>query len=201
VNIGLDFDNTIVSYADAFRRICEDKASIPKEVKRSRSGVKDYLLSSNQEDKWTLLQGELYGPGMRYATPFDGCIEAIKALEERNKVYIVSHRSKKPYGGQDYELHNYAREWIKNHLSGSRLANEMKEYVSFHEALEQKVEAIRMLKLDIFVDDLEKVLLHPSFPENTERILFSQQTSVSLCNAGLRCVSQWSDIKCLLIGS
>ena len=50
-----------------------------------------------------------------------------------------------------------------------------KKNIFFCETLDDKVNQIKKLEIDFFIDDLKKVLLHPNFPSKTKKILFSKK--------------------------
>lgn len=158
MRIGLDFDNTIVCYDEAIELLADELFNLPKTLPRTKGALREFLVAAGRELEWTAFQGELYGPGMRLAKPYDGCKQALRRLvESRHEVYIVSHRSRRPYGGQDFDMHAYALEWIKEVLcsqDGVLIADGHLNHAYFMETKEQKVEKARDLKLDYFLDDL-----------------------------------------------
>jgi len=80
MRIGLDLDNTIVCYCQAIALLAEEMFELPGEVPRSKLGLRDHLRAAGREPEWTAFQGELYGPGMRYAQPFEGAIATMQQL-------------------------------------------------------------------------------------------------------------------------
>lgn len=115
--IGLDFDNTIVCYDAAIAVLAEKVLDLPVEVPRTKLGLRDHLRATGRELEWTAFQGELYGPGMRHAQPFDGAIETMLELVDAGyELVIVSHRSRKPYAGEPHDLHAAARAWVAERL-------------------------------------------------------------------------------------
>ena len=63
--IGIDFDNTIISYANIFYQVCYKKNLVPRNIKRDKENIKRYVVNQNGEKAWTLLQGEIYGKYIR----------------------------------------------------------------------------------------------------------------------------------------
>ena len=136
--IGLDLDNTIVSYENAIVKIADEFTEIPNHIAKNKDKIKGFFIENNLEKKWTFYQGELYGPGMKYAKPYPGVIDFIKQVLVRDhKICIISHRSKKPYGGQDYNLHIIARNWINMHLPYQESNQKFSIYIL--ETLEKKI--------------------------------------------------------------
>jgi hypothetical protein len=178
MRIGLDFDNTIVCYDQAIAQLAEELFKLPENVPRTKLGLRDYLRSAGREPDWTAFQGALYGPGMQLAEPYEGCLEALSKLSAQFDLFIVSHRSKSPYAGPNYDLHQSAVTWIHQNLTYQR-DSDNRQYplapvlnTSFHEEKYLKIQQICDLNLDIFLDDLPSILLHPSFPVSTKPILF-----------------------------
>ena len=73
--IGVDFDNTIVCYDDVFGRVAIERGLVPAAVASSKTAVRDHLRAIGQEDRWTELQGIIYGPRMVDAPMFPGVAE------------------------------------------------------------------------------------------------------------------------------
>ena len=70
------------------------------------------------------LSGELYGPGMSYAEPFEHSVETMQVLKTAGySLCIVSHRSFTPYAGPAYDLHAAARAWIDENLALDLIVN------------------------------------------------------------------------------
>jgi hypothetical protein len=175
MRIGLDFDNTIVCYDQAIALLAEDLFELPPNVSRTKLGLRDFLRAAGREPEWTAFQGELYGPGMRYAQPFEGAIDTMHQLvAEGHELVIISHRSRRPYAGPPHDLHAAARGWVADWLQGSGLFGGVGDdaYVHFLETRDQKVEMITHLCCDAFLDDLPEVLSPPGFPSAASGILF-----------------------------
>ena len=166
--IGLDLDNTIACYDRAFEFLAEKLGGIPENISKNKESIKDYFLSVDDEAGWTRFQGELYGPGMRHATVYPGSLRSIEdLLEAGHSVSIISHRTKYPYSGQNYDLHAYGRDWVDKNLSG------VIKDVTFHETKKEKLAHIASLRCDFFLDDLISVLSDRNFPISTKGVLFS----------------------------
>jgi len=173
MRIGLDFDNTIVCYDQAIAQVAEELFELPEEVPRTKLGLRDHLRAKGREPEWTVFQGELYGPGMRYAQPFEGAVTTMQQLvTEGHELVIISHRSRRPYAGQPHDLHATARGWVVEHLESNGLFNGDGSVTNFLETREEKVACISELGCLAFLDDLPEVLKAPEFPDQTVGILF-----------------------------
>jgi len=173
--IGLDFDNTIVCYDEAIARLADEMFELPTQVRRTKLGLRDYLRDEGREPEWTAFQGELYGPGMRHAQPFEGAISTMHCLvAEGHELVIISHRSRRPYAGHPHDLHGAARDWVADRLQRKGLfcAVGDEACVHFLETREHKIEMIANLGCETFLDDLPEILNAPGFPAATSGILF-----------------------------
>ena len=172
--IGVDFDNTIVRYDEVFGRVALDLGLVPPHAATSKTAVRDHLRAAGQEDRWTELQGIIYGPRMLDAPPFPGVAKFFAACRAAGlPVAIVSHRTRFPYLGDRHDLHAAARDWLARQgfhdPAGIGLPVER---VFFEETKEAKLARIAELGCTHFIDDLPELLAHPLFPANVRRILF-----------------------------
>jgi hypothetical protein len=179
--IGLDFDNTIVCYQRALVNLSREIEGLTEDLPRTKIGLRNYLRSQGREDEWTEFQGRLYGPGMEEAAPFEGAVETMKTLQRQgHKLVIVSHRSKYPYRGTQYNLHHYAESWIRKNLHCHGLFRDGEEIknVDFLEKKDDKLAKIKAHACDFFVDDLPEIIDHQMFPVDTVGILFNSVNAV-----------------------
>jgi hypothetical protein len=170
--LGLDFDNTLISYDRLFRRIALDKALIPEETPPQKNAVRDYLRQQGIEDEWTRLQGEVYGSRILEAEPYPGMQAALKGLSDRQiPMCIVSHKTHTPFLGEPWDLHAAARSWLEQ--QGFHDPNRMgwsEDQVFFELTKEAKVARIVALGCTHYVDDLPEILV--MLPDKVEKILF-----------------------------
>lgn len=213
LHIGIDFDNTIVSYHESIPLLAEEFfVHLPDDLPLEKVPLRNYLRSVNRESEWTEFQGLLYGPGMLYAKPYTGCIETLHTLQTCGFLLtIISHRSRFPYAGPKYDLHQHANSWIERHLIphdlfSSRTNISSLPYVhpfNFLGTLNEKLQAISRSGCDVFIDDLPEVLNHNLFPPSTTPFLFSPSPGHATIDiASPRndafVVSNWSDLPTLL---
>lgn len=197
MRIGLDFDNTIACYDSAIAKLVEEMFDLPDSVPRTKLGVRDYLRTKDREIEWTAFQGELYGPGMRYAQAYEGAIETMLELSAlSHELFIVSHRSKKPYAGPPHDLHAAARAWLKETVQSQGLFTN--DQVFFLESRDEKVQMIKELGCDIFLDDLPEVLEATEFPMTTCGILFAPDGSKEKALTKHVTISQWTSLPALI---
>lgn len=197
MRVGLDFDNTIACYDIAIAKLAEEMFDLPVVVPRTKLGVRDYLRINDREIEWTAFQGELYGPGMRYAQVYEGAIDTMLQLSALgHDLFIVSHRSKKPYAGPPYDLHAAARAWLKETVQSQGLFTS--NQVFFLESQNEKVQMIKELSCDIFLDDLPEVLEATEFPVTTRGILFAPDGSKEKIFTKNETISQWMSLPALI---
>ena len=169
--IGLDFDNTIVCYDKAIARLADEFFDLPHDLPRTKLALRDFLRETNREAEWTAFQGEVYGPGLKYAEPFEDSIASMKKLKSLSyRLCIVSHRTKWPYKGFLYDLHSHAQEWIERVLLPENIFEDRS--IFFFETKQEKIEAIKQLNCSMFLDDMPEILENSSFPPATRGILF-----------------------------
>jgi hypothetical protein len=198
VKLGLDFDNTIVCYDIAIAVLAEELFDLPPEVPRTKLGLRDYLRGAEREPEWTAFQGELYGPGMHHAQPFEGAIETMLQLAAAgHELVIVSHRSRRPYAGEPHDLHAAARTWVAERLQSVGLFADDYRSVNFLETRSEKVARIGELGCQAFLDDLPEVLGSPGFPTRAAGILFDSRGSTPAPEGQLR-ISAWPELTSIL---
>jgi hypothetical protein len=198
--IGLDFDNTITSYCKAIRVLAKRHLDIPSHVPMTKIGLRDYLRSQGREEEWTWFQGELYGPGMKYADVQESAHETMRNLKiAGHTLLIISHRTKAPAGGQNYNLHEYAETWIANRLNTTTVGGSILiDQIFFLPTQERKVEMISHLSCDCFVDDLPQVLLHPMFPLATKKVLYDKDRYHKANGQLYNTIFTWQELESVL---
>jgi len=169
--LGVDFDNTLVSYDEIFFSAALEQGLVPEDLHPSKNEVRAFLRRTGREDLWTELQGYVYGEAIKDAPPFPGAVEALAALLERGaEVRIISHKTRRPYlGNEQYDLHEAARSWIEANVL-PRILRPVEAY--FEPTKEAKLERIAATKCTHFVDDLPEFLGELSFPAGVVKILF-----------------------------
>jgi hypothetical protein len=173
VRIGIDFDNTIVSYDALFHRVALERGLIPVSVAANKISVREYLRERDSEDQWTQLQGYVYGARMSEAVAYPGAIEFLTWARQREiEPVIVSHKTRYPFLGERYDLHDAARGWVQKMLIERSPQLIGAEAVYFELTKQEKIQRIAALELDYFIDDLPEILLADGFPAGTTRILF-----------------------------
>jgi len=174
--VGLDFDNTIVSYDALFHQVALEKSLIPESLPKSKVAVRDFLRQADKEDAWTEMQGYVYGARMADAKAYPGVIEFMeRAAVSGVPLAIVSHKTLHPFLGPKYDLHEAARSWVNDELVAKKLIKP--DLVFFELTRDDKIHRIAKTGCGSFVDDLPEVLTAPAFPQDTRGILFDPEGS------------------------
>ncbi len=164
--IAFDFDNTIACYDGMFHRLAVARGWIDGDVATDKQAVRDAMRASGQEDAWTAMQGEIYGPHMMEAQPYPGAVALMHAFDRREiATAIVSHKTKHPYRGPQHNLHDAAMQWLVHHELHQRP-------IYFEPTKQAKIERIATIGAEAFLDDLPELLLDDSFPKHVTRYLF-----------------------------
>ena len=197
--IGVDFDNTIVCYDGLFHKVALEQGLIHGDLPVSKGAVRDHLRGADQEKAWTEIQGYVYGARMGEANPYPGVCEFFKRCrQERQRVMIISHKTRFPYLGERYDLHASALEWLTSQGFFGPEIGLAREDVCFELGKEQKLERISRTGCTHFVDDLPEFLAEAGFPRSVQRILFDP--SLTAAAGGWIRVDSWKEIGILLFG-
>ena len=168
--IGIDFDNTLVTYDEVFRAEACARGLIDPDFAGTKQEIRDRIrLSPGGELAWQQLQGYVYGKGIVRARMFEGADGFLRrASAEGRPVAVVSHKTE--YGHYDQarvNLRESAREWMQER--GFFAANGYgipAENVFFEGTRVEKLKRIASLGCNYFIDDLEEVLDDPDFPRH-----------------------------------
>ncbi len=199
MHIGLDFDNTIVTYDTVFHRYALEKGLIDNTTPADKTVLRDTIrLLPEGNDLWTELQGVVYGLKMAEAEPADGVLDFLSACSEKGfELSIISHKTEFPVIGPRVNLRNTAKDWIKDHDFEKRFGIDGSHMVFVGE-LEEKLYEIGARKCGYFIDDLIEVLAHPGFPLGIERILYSRSDPPDMPAEVMR-FATWGEIKAFFI--
>ena len=199
-HIGLDLDNTIIDYAEAFVAVGVRYGLLPADRKiQSKSGAKDFLLAKPEGKRdWMRLQGLVYGPEIEGARLYDGVYEFIhEAARRGHRLSIVSHKTEKGhFDTTGTNLREAALSFLGSHgLVGDDNIIGARD-VHFLSSREAKLRRIQEIGCDLFVDDLVAVLRHPNFPQNTKPVWFTETASEQ---DGLVSCGSWYHARALLL--
>ena len=173
MKIGFDLDNTIANYDVAVEKLAS-KFFNTTQIFSTKNKLKSWCRNNQKNEKWTLFQGFLYGPGMQLVDPYPNALEQIARLKKIGcKLCIISHKTKSPYKGKKYRLQIHAKNWIMNKVRYHNALLFDEKNVFFELSVEKKIKRISDENLDAFIDDLPLVLGHKEFPTKPKKILFN----------------------------
>jgi len=197
MRLGLDFDNTLISYDQLFYRVALDKGLIPAEIPKQKNAVRDSMRERGIEEEWTRLQGEVYGSRILEAEPYPGMLATLKQLASKHiPMCIVSHKTRTPYLGEPWDLHAAARGWLQQQgfLAAKGLAWSESQ-IFFELTKEEKVARILALGCTHYVDDLPEILA--MLPARVERILFAPSQDIQ-GQPDWKRMSSWQELPSIL---
>lgn len=192
--IGVDLDNTIIDYGDLFYQEAINRNLLDSSCPKDKQSVRNALRALGREDDFTIMQGEVYGPGIMKASPFSGARETLEQFAAKgHKIKIISHKTRFPYLGEKHDLHACAKAWLEakgfTHIPGIQIFLEL--------SLKDKLARAQTEKCDIFIDDLPEFLMHPDFPSHVRRILFNPESAPASGETGKEGIiicSSWPEI-------
>ncbi len=177
MRLGVDFDNTIVCYDQVFHQVAVAEGLIPPQAPQGKEQVRDYLRAKGGEEDWIVLQGLVYGARLKQAPPFPGVREFFRrAIKRGMELVIISHKTRTPYRGPAYDLHQAALDWLA-HMgffdpAGVGLA---RSQVFLELTKQDKLARIEQQGCTHFIDDLPEFLAEPGFPPGVAPVLFAPE--------------------------
>jgi hypothetical protein len=179
--------------------VASDQGLITPDVGRGKDDVRGYLRKIDREDDWTALQGEVYGARMHLASLYEGATETIRKLMAAGVgIRIISHKTRFPFKGPRYDLHEAARDFLASQrIAGAQEALLKPSSVFFELTIEEKLKRIASEGCAAFIDDLPEILNHPQFPAHVRPVLFDPQ-DIHATGSRLDRVRSWRDVEPLL---
>jgi hypothetical protein len=195
MRIGVDFDNTIVSYEGVFHRVALAERLIPSGCGEGKDDVRNFLREAGREDNWTALQGRVYGGEMDVAKPYPGVLAFFRTCYELGiPVFVISHKTRYPHLGPQCDLHKAAYGWLQRQgFFEPRCLRLGADQVFFELTQEDKLRRIETMACTHFIDDLPEFLKEAIFPSRVERVLFDPTGQHRDANDFIRC-EHWDDI-------
>ncbi len=172
MRLGLDFDNTLVCYDEVFFQTARDYGWISASCPPRKESVKASVIENQSEEAWTQLQGVVYGTRMEQASLFPGVRKALRwALDQGYNLYLISHKTRYPYLGPQYDLIAAAQNWISSNLRDDIGILIPEDQHFFEPSKIAKIDRILTLECKTFIDDLPEIL--EALPqERFQRVLF-----------------------------
>ena len=179
MKIGIDLDNTLICYDQAFQRVGREEGLLPPWFGGDKAAVKQALLKERADGLlWERLQGLVYGRRIDAATLFDGVARFLEISRARgDSVAIVSHKTELAHHDPlRTDLRAAALQWMDaNNFFDCAGLGLQRHNVFFEGTRNDKIRRIANLGFDLFVDDLAEVLGDERMPAACRKILFGQQ--------------------------
>ena len=199
--IGIDLDNTIISYDRAFQEGAILKGFVDKSCKLHKKALRDLIRRRpDGETEWQKLQGYVYGEGINEADLFPGVYRFLWRCKQRKiDVEIVSHKTK--FGHFDknkISLRDSATNFLKNHgLLDNK--NPLIKKVTYKGTRQEKIDYIKENNFELFIDDLEEIVFSEEL-KNQKGILFSRD-NLTNTNSNVFISESWEDISQNILGN
>ncbi len=115
---------------------------------------------------------------MDLVAPYEGTANFLRtAREAGHTLFIVSHKTRHPIRGPQYDMHSAARGFLEsNKLVGPGGVDASN--IFFELTKEEKVARAKTLGVDVFIDDLPEILSMRGFPEGVRAILFDPSSTI-----------------------
>ncbi len=195
--VGVDFDNTIISYDELMYKTALNGNLITPECPKDKKAIRQTIRAlPDGEISWQKIQAMVYGSQIKQAKLYDGVRSFFKTCKKtRTPVFIVSHKTE--FAAQDTEginLREAALDWMEHHQifdpDGFGLTI---EHVYFESTRKQKISRIKKLGCTHFIDDLIETFIDPTFPEKIEKFLFSP-SAPDVLGLDVETVVSWQEI-------
>jgi len=197
LRIGIDLDNTIISYENIFHSIAKNHFLI-KESENIKNDLRSFLRSKkNGEIEWQKVQADVYGKYILKAKLFEGVYRFLyRAKINGHKIFIISHKTRFSSCDKTVNLRKAATEF----LEGKEILNksfQLFDELIFSNTRAEKISEINRLGLDFFIDDLQEVLNDHKFNNNTCKILFGKPS----VDSTLTSFEFWGEIESYILGN
>jgi len=196
--VGVDFDNTIVSYDQVFHREALAAGLIDAELPQTKLAVRQQIWDRYGDIVWQRLQGQIYGPKMSAAQMIDGALDFFRTCYELQiPTQIISHKTE--YGHFDdsrTSLRQVALQWLEAQGFFAAGTGLQPELVSFENTRSEKIARINASGCSHFIDDLPEVLLDRQLSEQIRPILFAPAEKQAA--ASLFCCCSWEQVSALI---
>ncbi len=198
--IGIDLDNTIISYDTAFQLAAKKLKLFECDKILCKENLRNTIRRrKNGEEQWQKLQGYVYGKGIENAQIYPGVQRFLWRCNQLGiNVEIVSHKTK--YGHFDKSktlLRECANIFLGNNFIGSSFSAINK--ITYTDNREDKLDYIRNNRFDLFIDDLVEVVESISTTD-CQSILFSSGEVIGRLQ-DVKVMKSWAEIESFLFGN
>lgn len=175
--IGVDFDNTLVTYDDLIHSVAVERGLVQLGIGKSKRLIRDAIrLLPDGEVEWQKVQATVYGPRMTEARPAEGTRKFLGVCASNEiEVRIISHKTQfANYDETGTDLRQTAISWIQQYGFFNHADTGLSEKdVFFASSRQQKLEQISKSGCSHFIDDLEETFLEEFFPAEVKGILYA----------------------------
>jgi hypothetical protein len=199
--IGVDLDNTIISYDKAFQLAAIASGLVDKHCNLNKKALRDLIRKRpDGEYEWQKLQGYVYSEGINEAVLFPGVYRFLWRCKERKiDIEIVSHKTE--FGHFDIKkisLRDSATNFLINHgLLDNK--NPLIKKVTYKSTKKEKIDYIKQNNFDYFIDDLEEIIFSEEL-EGQKGILFSRD-NLPVKNSNNIIAQSWEKISRRILGN
>ena len=201
IKIGIDLDNTIISYDKAFQIGAKLNSLVEKDCKLNKKAIRDLIRKrKNGEIEWQKLQGYVYGEGINEAVLFPGVFRFLWLCRERKfDVEVVSHKTE--YGHFDHKKTSIRDAATKFLINQGLIQNKnpLIKKITYKNSQSEKIDYIKNNNFDWFIDDLEEIIFCEGL-KNQKKILFSNEKP-SIENSKKLKTKSWEEISQKLLNS
>jgi len=194
LKIGIDLDNTIILYDQAFRTTAIERGLIEDNCVLEKKALRDEIRNGHKgEYNWQKLQGFVYGRGIQRAELFPGVYRFLwRCRENKIGVEVVSHKTEfGHFDTEKYPLRKAATNFLnKNGLLDKKCP--LIQRITFTNTQREKIQYIKRSNFNWFIDDLEEILVSTEL-ESQKGILFCNGKSANI-NSKKFVANSWSEI-------
>jgi hypothetical protein len=202
--IGIDLDNTIISYDSAFK-VAAIRGKLIKNdeienVDLSKRDIKNIIQSTDDgEIKWQKLQGFVYGKGINKAKLFPGVYRFLWRCSINDVIVeVVSHKT--IYGHFDKDKINL-REAANQFLKVKGVFGEGNSFIrkiTYKSKKSEKIDYIKNSNFCYFIDDLDDIVFSNKLKDQSV-LLFSPNTGEYPKNKH-NYIGLWPEISKIIFG-
>jgi len=195
--IGIDFDNTLISYDSVFHGLALAASLITPATPRDKRAIRDELRRTPEGERaWQALQGQAYGPRIQEAPAAPGASAFVARCRAAGlQVFVISHKTE--FASVDptrTPMRAAALDWLRAQGFGDLP-------VRFGATRQEKIAHIRAAGCTHFIDDLEETFRDPGFPAEVRAILYAPGGGPAPDLPGLSVARSWDAIARTVFGA
>ena len=199
--LGIDFDNTIINYDEIMYTLALNVGLIDSKIRKNKKEIKDAIRKRGGDLRWQEIQAQSYGKEIAQAVLNPGVWDFLMACKQQHVLLsIISHKTLVSNLVQHkVNLREAALSWMEKQgfFSNGGIGLE-KDQIYFESSREEKINCIKKIGCNYFIDDLEEVFTEPSFPKTVKKILYIPHPEALPKNYFLRDVTfffSWQEIR------